>query len=658
MSTLDNQPWWDCDKSKPPHERLIPLVKSMQNSQAQRYANMRRMTAVYAYGFKASESNNDLNAIDDAKLHFNVAKNAMDTMHAQVCTPRIAPMLLTEGGTKGQRDRAKMATKAVEGVFGENDVEEIKEDVVLDAQLSYCGFAQVEPEVHGKDGDRWADIKIHRVNPRDIYVDTAEGRDRKPRCMYRRHLRDRYVLLAEYGKPDADLYGSAKTRSDKIRKLQSGPSDVVEPMSARNADQIEVWEAWHLPSGCEEDGEGSTDGLHVIAIDGCTLFVEPWDRPRFPISVYRPEKDREGYWGLAAMRQAMSGQREYEEVTAKLQRAHKKMGSSSLVVYGNAGETVNSRELGNGQGQIINVAGPPGSVTPLTPSPANAQTYQYREGIASDLLRYLGLSEYAAQSEIPAGMSQASGKALQLVEDSESKRGILRHRSIERFIVDLADLVIDEARALIKRGIRVTSRYRSKTGFEPIDWKEIVEVIEDRKGYVVTTFPVGMLAQTPGAKFAQLDALLDRGVITIEQFKRLFEIPDLEAENAVDTADSEIIDKNVDHMVTTGRYVSPQSFDALDLIILRGGKLYNAYRLAEVPDARLELVRRYITDAKALQDEAKSKAAAMASGPPGMPMRPDQAPPMPPDPMMPPPMPPMGAPPGPDQMPPPPGMAA
>ncbi len=662
--TMSSTPWWDPELKTEPHTRLLPLVKAMQETQAQRYENMRRMVSVYEYGGgSGANTPDDLSAIDDARLHFNVAKNAMDTMHAQVCTPRVAPMLLTEGGTKGQRDRAKMATKAIEGVFDENDFEEIREDVVLDAQVSYCGFALVYSCVYGKktaDNDtRYADIKIERILPEDIFVDEAEGLYRKPRCIYRRQFRDRYVLLAEYGKPDADLFGSAATRKSAIKKAKAGSPRGNNRV--QNADQIEVWEAWHLPSGpveyeeVEEEGKRrrkpAHDGLHAICIDGCTLFSEPWDCDRFPIAVYRPEKARTGFWGLAAMRQAMAGQREYERVTERLQRAHKKQGSAGFVV--SRGANLNTRELTNGVGWIVEVDGSPDGVRDVTPTPANPQTYEYREGIASDVLRFLGLSGFSAQSEVPAGMTNASGKALQTFEDSEGKRGILRHRGMERFVIDASDLVITEARRRIAEGIRIESRYRDKTGFQCIDWNEIIEVLEDRKSYVVRTFPVGMLAQTPSAKFAQLDSLLDRGVINVEQFKRLFEIPDLEAENAIDTADVEIIDKNLDYMVTTGKYLSPQSFDSLELIIERGGKVYNAYRIAEVLDERLELVRRYIIDAKALIDEAASKAAAMASGPPGMPMREGMGPEMPPPPMGPEMGAPMG---GPPMIPP--GMAA
>lgn len=613
MSELDGSPWWDPGSKEPPHRRLIPLVRNLLMQQATRYENMRRMVTVYEHGFETVGNTwtnlGSLRRVDGARLHFNVAKNAMDTLLSQVCGPRVSPMLMTDGGTWLQRERARLATKAVEGVLADNNGEEIREDIALDAQTAYCGFAFVYSECTEEGVAR---IRVERVNPQDVVVDEAEGRDRRPRCIYRRHYRDRYWMLAKYGGPDKDLYGAAKTRSDAIKKAPKA-TPWTDATRSQSQDTIEVWEAWHLPSGHESD-----DGRHTIAVVGCTLFDEEWERDAFPVAVYRPEKAREGFWGLAAMEQALAGQREYERVTEKLQRQHKAYGTG-LVVYG--GAAVNVKEMTNGVGTVMDVNGPPGSVQPLTPTPANPQTYQYREGISGDILRYLGISEYSAQSSIPEGMAGASGKAMQLVVNEESKRNILRHRAMERFVVELAELVIDEARCVMKRGYKVNSRYRAKTGFENVDWADIVDVVQDRDAYVVQTFPVGMLAQSPAAKFAQLDALLERQVITVDQFKRLFEMPDLAAEIDVDASDSEVLQKTIDKMVLTGRYTQPQPFDDFKLLLgdeTGGGglgrKLYNAYRSAGVPEDRLELVRMYLVDAKALQDRAKASAAPTSTG--------------------------------------------
>lgn len=604
MARYTDTPWWDRSTGLDPHVRLIPVIREIRERQQGRYTRMRKMQSVYEYGFAGED--------EDVKLNPNAAKNAIDTVHAALITPRIAPMLLTEGGTWGQRDKAKKATKALEGVFDENDVEELKEDVTLDALTAFNGFAHVYSEVFEQDGVEYGEVKIARVMPDEVGVDDAEGLYRTPRCIYRWQNRDRYKMLHDFGEPDDDLYGSATDRRKAIRKAKA--ATVKDDYSEEASTQIEVFEAWHLPSGPVREGK-KHDGRHVICIDGCTLVDEPWDRANFPLLSYRAEKARRGYWGLALMRQAMAGQREFEEVTRKLQRAHRRMGGVHMMIGNNADADL--EEFTGGQGTKVRVKGDINQLRDFAPTPANPQTYQYREQVAADILRYMGVSQFAAQSEVPAGLQQASGKALQKFQDTNDKRGIGRHRALERFIIQLSQLVLDEVRALLKAKVKVVARYRDKRGFEVIDWKDIIDVFDDQKNYVIRIFPVGMLSQDPSAKFAELDRLLELQVINIEQFKRLYEIPDIEAENDIECADYEVIDKNLDYMVTTGKYVDVQPFDNWALIVTRGGKFYNACRIANVPDARLELIRRYTVAAQdMIAEQERKQAAAM----PPMPM--------------------------------------
>lgn len=624
MSKLGATPWWKDPKGDGPHPhaRLIPLVHSMQRSQSSRYQNMRRMQAVYEYGYTATTEAGGNGPIEDRLLQFNIAKGAIDTMLAGLLASRITCMVLTEGGTWSQRQRAKLATKAVDGVCDDNDVEELTEDVARDAHTSYCGFFKVRSDVHAEDedgdnddadGPKVAEIRVERAIPDDIYVDEAEGRHRKPRCIYHRYFVDRYVALALWGGTDPDLYGAAGDRKAAIRKAPVGGSGEVpelRPENMASGEMIEVWESWHLPSGpvrFDKNGKATHDGRHCIAVDGATIVFEPWNRERFPFAVYRPEKAHKGFWGLAAMRQAMAAQREHAVLDHKIQQQNKRMGVTAFVAQQ---DSMDLREIADGQGMIW-VASNPEAVKPLVVDAVAQQTYQYRGTIAQDLLRYFGVSQFSAQNEVPAGLSQASGKALQKFADEGDKRQILRHRALERAKVDLFDLIIDEARACIKAGFAVRTRYHDKHGFEPIDWSEIVKVVEDRKAYVVKSFPVGMLAQTPSAKFAQLDVLLERQIITTEQFKRLFGMPDLEAEADVDCADYEMVDRVIDKMVTTGRYMGPlEPWDDPELVLARGRKILQAYRIAEVPDGRLALVRRYLADAEAEKTKRAQQAAA------------------------------------------------
>jgi hypothetical protein len=340
------------------------------------------------------------------------------------------------------------------------------------------------------------------------------------------------------------------------------------------------------------------------------------------------------------MRDMIAQQREYEKITKKIQNAHQKMGMSGFLTP--KGAELNMREITVGThaaGFSAEYDGPT-PPTPLVPEPVAEGTYAYAASIPRDMLERRGISTLAAASQLPAGLQQASGKALQVFEDFEDVRLLPYHRERERFKIQLSWVITCLARKIVDKNGSYKATYRGKKGLEAIDWKD---VLMDKEDFVLKVFPVSALSKQPAAKFAQLNEMMDRGAITVEEFKRLYELPDLEAENELDTADTDIIDQNMDTMVTTGRYISPEPFDNLDLIVQRAGKFYNLCRQNDVPDDRLQLLRNLMEDAKSLKQQA---APPPVMAPPGV-----GAPP----PGMPPGMPPGGPPAGPPGMVPPAG---
>lgn len=649
-------PWFLAhERKEAPDKYLSGLVDEMRNRQANLFDNTKKCMAIFQWGGDAREVEDD----EDPELEqtcnsYNAAKNVVETTHAKICKSRILPMPLTSGGGYLARNEAKQLGKALEGEFDENDVDQIKEDVVMDALVTAHGAGAAK--VFAKGGRPC----IEHVPIEDVWFDAAETRQRKPRCCYHVQNVDIFVALAEYGKDDPDLYGSPAERREGIRR--AGSKGNIRRINARGGPcRIEIIEAWHKPSSdctedeaeeanesdAEEQGEEAaeaqaSDGRHTIIVDGCTLLDEAWDGADFPIEFYVPRKRRRSIWGMSMMFDLVAPQREYEKVTAKIQNQHQKMGVSQWLAP--LGAKLNVRELVAGTfaaGAVAEFDGqtPP---VPVVVDPVAPGTYQYAASIPVNMMQSQGVSQLSAQSQLPAGLQQASGKALQVFEDFESERLLCYHRELERFIVRLSWRIVDVAYDLVARGKNARVRFRGKLGIEKLRWADVLP--KNREDLVLRVFPVSQLSKQPSARFAQLQELLNAGAITIEQFKRLYEMPDIEAENQLDTADTDIIDRNMDIMITTGRYQSPEPFDDLDLLIKRAGKMINLCRSQEVPDARIKLLHDWIEDAKGLQEqiaaEARQKAAeAAAAAAPPLPMG---MPPMPPGP---PGMPPPGAPP-------------
>ena len=606
-----DRPWWRAHATgDTTHDLLLGLASEMKNRQKTQLDNTRRLNQAYQWGVKYSVQvwDDTVVPIDEDTHTLNAAQDTIDTVHAKVCKPKIRPMPLTEGGTPIARRRARDLGRAIEGVFADCALEEVKEDVVMDALVTDHGAGAAI--VYADEGQ----VRIEHVPVEDLFFDEAEVRYRKPRCLYRRIFIDRYVAAEKFGREDDWLDGDA---GERRRKILSAPK-AEEPIgrSSPDHDQIELWEAWHLrsrrPAGDDED-EGSDDGRHAIVLHGCTLMDRRWDGDRFPIVLYAPRRRRRSIWGISLMRTLLATQREYETITEKIQRAHHRMGGSHFAIPKAA--NVDARELDNGIGTAFEYEG---NVPPqvFNPDPCSAQTYQYADKLPLLMHRRGGLSELSVASQIPAGLSQASGKALQVFDDFEAERLLPYYTPLERWIVAIMWAVVDVVRELIEHDRDLSATYRGRDALERVKWRDL---LGDHKAcdFDFQVFPVSNLARTPAARFAQLQELLNAGAITIEAFRRLYELPDLAAENELDTADTDLIDRSLDSMVCTGRYISPEPYDNLDLAIQRAGKFYSLCRLKELPDDRLELIRQYIQDAMALSAErAKAQPAAAPGAPP------------------------------------------
>lgn len=644
--TTRDQQWWNAKtRTGGAHELAFSLFENIKARQQVLLANTRRLISVYQWGYKSGEYANPEAHVpfDDDVVGFNCAQNTVDTLHAKLCKTRIIPMPLTDGGTSIERKRAREMGNAIDGEWEENDVEAIKEDVILDALVTAHGAGAAIVY------DKADKVCVEHVPIEDLFFDDAEVRYRKPRTLIRRIRMDRFKARALFGATAKDLVGKA---SDRRALILDAPTAPTEDGTAVEADQIEIIECWHLPSAgsVDEDDEeagrrkSESDGRHFIGIASCTFVDEPWLEEEFPVAWFVPRKRRRHILGLSIMWGLAAPQKEYEKLSSRIQRAHHLMGGTHLYVQ--RGSNIEMNELDNGQGTKIEGDGP--APTELNPTPCNPQTYDYRESLARDMNVKHGISEMSSSSQVPAGLSQASGKALQVFEDAEDGRLLLYHREIERWVTAIAWLIVKAAKRIAERKPDYTSRYRDRKGITKVKW---ADVLEDHENLVLKVFPVSNLSKQPSARFEQLTELLNAGALTIEQFKRLFGFADLEAENELDVADTEIIDRNLDLIFFYGRSIQPESFDNLDLLVQRAGKYYNLRRAEDgAPEPRLQLLRNYILDGMAMRDAANGNGQAppMPGGPPGAPP-PPEPPPMPgADPNLP------GAPPGMAMGPPPP----
>jgi hypothetical protein len=118
------------------------------------------------------------------------------------------------------------------------------------------------------------------------------------------------------------------------------------------------------------------------------------------------------------------------------------------------------------------------------------------------------------------------------------------------------------------------------------------------------------LARTAAAKFNQVMEMFNAKAITPNQFRRLWFMPDLKAENEIDLSDEEIILRVLNKIAKEGKALLPESFDNLQLCITLGRKFYNLARNKNLPEDRLSMIRDYIEEAVRLSPAPTPAAPA------------------------------------------------
>jgi hypothetical protein len=595
--------WWLVDaKGEDPSSAIIGAITAIRNEVA--YRRQMWVRAAQTYGVDLRMFGMPSRNIWDERVAFNIARNTIHTMQAKLARQMPLPSAQTVGADFIQRDRAKRFDRFLNGAFSVASYAKTYPQLLLDVLV----FGTAAVNVYVQDGV----VCIERLPIFDILVSEAEARYGLPRCLYHRYYIDRSVVMDLFGVDDSNLYGSKK---DRISAIQSSPRPADDDSnyvnSGRYSDQILVYQATHLASGPDAD-----DGQRVISLRTGSLQVQKWKRDKnYGAAFLRLQAQLTGFYGPSMAIELAAAQNEYDKLSEKIQAAHNLMGGSHIMVQTG---TLSKTHIDNDIGTIIEYAGAP--PTTFNPQPVHPDTYMYKDMIAQNMLRYQGISELAAQSVLPAGLRQASGKALSVYDDMEDARFRVAHEAVRQFHIDIGWLIVDACEEAEALGQSVEVLSPNQGYLERLNWKDVKM---DRKEYILRCEPVSALSQTKASLFSEVLELVDRKVITDRQVVgRLLDIPDIEAERDLETADVDVIDKTVSLILRGKPYPDPDKRLKLDLAYDRARKFYNKARVDGVADERIAALDDYINkiesllmQAQAEQQEQQAQAAAAQQPP-------------------------------------------
>lgn len=592
MSELnsENYYWWK-SKQKETHSHVFQYVKYLDKHQE--YRNDQNLKYFRLYGnsdvlpsssfkfFRAEPSAPTVN-----RVTMNVVQSMIDTVVSKITKNKPRPMFLTDGGDWSLQRKAKKLTQFIEGQFYSTDFYTKSATAFLHACIFGTGALKIFRV--------GAEIKCEHVFIDEIIVDDNEALYGQPRQMHQKKWIHREVLKQMF---------PGKEKQHAISTVGKFTEDYMQPQTSDvvASEMIQVIESWHLPSG--KDAE---DGRHTITIENCTLLEEPYEKDYFPFVFFRWGLRPLGFFGQGISEQLQGLQLEINKILRTIQVSMHLVSIPKIFVE--ASSKIVTAHLNNKIGGIIKYAGvkpEPGQLGVIPP-----ELFSHLDRLYQRCYEVVGVSQLAATSAKPAGLN--SGKALRMYNDIETERFMSVGMRYEQAFLDAAKQFIDLAREIEEsedEGLKV--KVKGDKFMKTIKWKD-VDIDNDK--YLMQMFPTSALSQNPSSRLQEVQELMQAGIVGKENGTKLLNFPDLEAFYNMENAGLEDIERQIEMMIDEGDYQTPEPYQNLPLGIQKMQQAYLMFRSQGAPEERLELFRRWISDADDLLKTSQAGAMQMAQG--------------------------------------------
>lgn len=583
--------WWELKDDNKVKEALLATATYLKESQSYRY----RQAAIYArlygnmslfnfVGTSMAKLDSATGGLPMDRPTFNVIQSSIDTLVSRISQNRPSPVFLTDNGDYKERNLAKKLNNFIQGEFYQMKAYEKAAMMLRDALVEGMGILHVYETQDKKVG-------LERVLLTELLVDQNEAMYGDPRQMYRLKLVDRAVIKAAM-KGKASIINSAE---------QAYPDDSSDS-SKTVSDLIMVVEAWRLPSG-----QDAKDGRHTLACSAGIIYDEPYEKQKFPF-VFLPYSDRLlGFWPQGLAEQLMGTQLEINSLLYTISKAIKLVGVPRVFVE--MGSKVTKASNNNDVGVIIEYKGtkPSYEVAPCVP----AEMYAQLQRLIDYGYQQCGVSAMQASSTKPAGLN--SGEAIRSYDDISSDRFALLGRKFDTMFIDLAYLVIDKAMDIAKEEGSYATVYPNKNGVKEIDLPKM-SMLKDP--FVIQCFNMSSLPKDPAGRMQKVVEMMQSGMITVKEGRRLLDFPDLGQMEKLANASEERIFQMLDDIIEEGKYVGPDPFLDLQLASELTVQYINLYTSAKLEEEKCQMLRDFYNQVQGMIQAAQPPVMPDASGAP------------------------------------------
>jgi hypothetical protein len=591
--------WWTAKNDRELTNQVLSTAAYLKESQQY----LQRQTAIYArlYGnmslFSFIGSNttkmDQQTGLPADRPTFNLVQSCIDTLVSRLSQNRPAPVFLTDAGDYKERRLAKQLNNFILGEFYQTKAYDKAAIALRDACVTGTGILKVYETADNK-------VALDRVLRTELLIDSNDGIYGEPRQIFQMKLVDRDVLK--------DITGSKQIVEDAATAYPDNSAESSKTVT----DQVMIVESWHLPSS-----PGAKDGRHVIACSSGILLDEKYTKDKFPFVFIQYSPRLLGFWGQGLSEQLMGTQIEINSLLFTISRAIKLVGVPRVFVE--AGSKVSKAAFNNDVGAIIEYRGikPSYEVAPAVPQELYAQLqrlidYGYQQS---------GVSAMQASSQKPAGLN--SGEAIRSYDDISTDRMAALSKRYDNIFVELAYAITDLAKDIAERTGSYQTVYPNKDGTKEIELPK-VKMLEDP--FVIQVFNQSSLPKDPSGRMQKITEMIQAGMITIKEGRRLLDYPDLDQVEKLANASEERIYQILDKIVEDGDYTPPDPFMDLQLATELVVQYYNLYSSARLEEDKCQMLRDFFSQVQTMtqagQPAPQPPTGAPAASPQTLPQSP------------------------------------
>ncbi len=576
------QAWWNAGSKKELCDRMLSTVDFLKKQNQQRY----RQAAIYMnlYGNLPISGVAGANITKLSTKHqlpndrptFSIITSCTDTLVSRITQSRPRPVFLTDEGDYKQRTLAKQMNRFINGELYRSKAPMLMAKMIRDACVGGTGVLKV---LKGQDKK----VQLERRLATQLLVDNNEAFLGDVRQMYELQLVDRAVLMETF--PE---YRAMIKNAEQAYPEQSTDNQTV-------SDQVMIAEGWRLPSGPE-----AKDGQHVIACSNGLILEAPWEKDHFPFVFLNYSDPQVGFWGDGIGHRQIGNQISINRLLMTIHRSINLVGVPRVFVED--GSKVVKAMLNNEVGSIVTYRGtkPQYEVAPCVP----AELYSELQNVINRAYQEEGISQLAAASGKPAGLN--SGAALREYDDIQSDRFAALQKRYDQVAIDLAYQIIDLAKEICEEEGSYQTVYPDKNGSQTIDLPAS-KLLEDP--FVIQCFDSSSLPRDPAGRLQRVTEMMQGGLISPQEGRRLLDYPDIEQEERLAIAGEERILKIMDEIVEDGKYTPPDPFmdlaKANEVVV----QYYNLYMCRKLSEERAQMLRDFFSQVQMLTQQA---AMAMA----------------------------------------------